>query len=290
MENFGEEELAALEDYKLVEKALRYIEENYKDQPGLDEIARSVNLSKYHFQRVFSRWAGISPSRFLQYITVGHAKKLLQSNLSLSEVSDSVGLSSTGRLHDLFINFEAITPGEYKKSGDGIKIWYGFHSTRFGECFIANTERGICSLDFADENNREELIEVLRKNWFRSSIVMDNEKTKEVAAAVFENMSYGKDCKALRLFLKGTNFQIKVWEALMKIEFGRLVSYKHVASMIGQPTASRAVGSAIGSNPIAYVIPCHRVIRDMGIISSYKWGTARKKAIIGWEAAQLEEK
>jgi AraC family transcriptional regulator of adaptative response/methylated-DNA-[protein]-cysteine methyltransferase len=277
------------EDYLLVEKAIKYIEMNYMRQPTLDEIARSVSVSKYHFQRVFTRWAGVSPSKFLQYITISHAKKLLQESMSILDVTNEVGLSSTSRLFDLFVNFEAITPGEYKKQGEGLEIIYGVHYTQFGECLIAVTERGICSLDFVDGENVEELLSNLKAEWYKSKLIYDNEKTRCIIERIFSSEKLSKEDEKIKVLLKGTNFQIKIWEALLNIEFGRIVSYKTIAQMIGAPTAARAVGNAIAKNPIAYIIPCHRVIRDIGVINNYKWGNSRKKAMLGWEAAKTDE-
>lgn len=282
-------EIERFEDYKVVEKAIKYIEKNYKAQPSLDDIAQSVNLSKYHFQRIFTKWAGISPSKFLQFITISHAKKLLSESKTTLDVSNIVGLSSTSRLYDLFVNFEAITPGEYKKNGKGLDITYGFHYTTFGECFIALTERGICALSFIDNEKREDAIDKLKDQWNLSNFIEDNNMAKEVIENIFTSRLVDNDYQKFKLLLKGTNFQIKVWEALISIPFGTLVSYKDIAMMIGKPTSSRAVGNAIARNPIAYVIPCHRVIREIGVINNYRWGNARKKIMIGWEATKINE-
>lgn len=289
MEILKYNEIEKFEHYKLVEKAIKYIEMNYKAQPSLEEIAENVNLSKYHFQRIFTKWAGISPSKFLQFITINHAKKLLSQSETTLDVSNTVGLSSTSRLYDLFVNFEAITPGEYKKNGKGLDITYGFYYTPFGECFIALTERGICALSFIDNEKREEAVDKLKEHWNLSNFIEDNNMAKEVIEKIFAYRFVKNDCDKLKLLLKGTNFQIKVWEALISIPFGNLVSYKDVAMMIGKPTSSRAVGNAIARNPIAYVIPCHRVIRAVGVINNYRWGNARKKIIIGWEATKINE-
>lgn len=281
-------EIERLEDYKLVEKAMKYIEMNYKVQPSLEEIAESVNLSKYHFQRIFTRWAGISPTKFLQYITINHAKKLLSESRTTLDVTNKIGLSSTSRLYDLFVSFEAITPGEYKKNGKGLEITYGSHYTQFGECLIALTDRGICALNFIDDNKVAAISE-LKKQWNLSNFIEDNGKAKEVIEEIFNSEPARNDSKKYKLLLKGTNFQIKVWEALNNISFGSLVSYKDIAVMIGKPTSARAVGNAVAINPIAYVLPCHRVIREIGVINNYRWGNTRKKLIIGWEATKINE-
>jgi AraC family transcriptional regulator, regulatory protein of adaptative response / methylated-DNA-[protein]-cysteine methyltransferase len=288
MEVIADEGMQSYEDYMLVEKAIKYIEMNYLEQPTLEEIAQNVNVSKYHFQRVFTRWAGISPNKFLQYITISHAKKLLQESKSILDVTNEVGLSSTSRLFDLFVNFEAITPGEYKKQGDGLEVIYGVHFTQFGECLIAITERGICSLNFINEQNFEELLENLKNEWYKSKLIYNNEKTKSIVERIFSPEKLNSKDEGLKVLLKGTNFQIKVWEALLNIKFGKIVSYRLIAGMIGKPAASRAVGNALAKNPIAYIIPCHRVIRDIGVINNYRWGNSRKKAIIGWEAAKSD--
>lgn len=282
-------EIEKLEDYKLVERAIKYIEMNYKAQPTLDDIAESVHLSKYHFQRIFTKWAGISPTKFLQFITINHAKKLLSESKTTLDVSNTIGLSSTSRLYDLFVNFEAITPGEYKRNGKGLEITYGFHYTEFGQCLIALTERGICALNFINNEKKEEVLHKLKEQWNLSNFTYDNSRIKEVIEEIFTYRLFKNDSKKLKLLLKGTNFQIKVWEALISIPFGTLASYKDVAMMIGKPTASRAVGNAIAKNPIAYVIPCHRVIREIGAINNYRWGSTRKKIIIGWEASKINK-
>ncbi len=281
-------EIERLEDYKLVEKAMKYIEMNYSTQPSLEEIAERVNLSKYHFQRIFTRWAGISPTKFLQYITINHAKKLLAESRTTLEVTNKIGLSSTSRLYDLFVNFEAITPGEYKKNGKGLKITYGFHYTHFGECMIALTDRGICALSFIDDD-KIEILDNLRKQWSLSDFVQDNSKARKVIEEIFSLDAPEDSPRKYKLLLKGTNFQIKVWEALNNISFGSIVSYKDIALMIGKPKSARAVGNAVAINPIAYILPCHRVIRESGVISNYRWGTARKQLIIGWEATKIDE-
>ncbi len=280
------EERQQYEDYLLVERAIAYIESHYKEQPDLDEIAQNMHMSKYHFQRVFTRWAGVSPHKFLQYLAISHAKQLLGQSKSLLEVSDQVGLSSSSRLHDLFVSYEAITPGEYKQWGEGLEISYGFHYTCFGRCFIALTHRGICTLSFPDAQPDEEVVSALTLKWSRSVIRQNQELTQRVIKTIFASKS--PDAKEeIKLLLKGTNFQIKVWEALLDMDFGQLVSYKDIASAVGVPRGVRAVGSAVANNAIAYLIPCHRVIRESGVLHQYRWGTARKKALIGWESARL---
>lgn len=268
------------DDYQRIEQAIYFIEEHYQRQPELREIAESVGLSEYHFQRVFTRWAGISPKRFLQFLTKENAKELLKHS-SVLDATYSVGLSSPGRLHDLFVHTEAVTPGEYKARGDGLTIRYGFHSTPFGEALIGLTERGICHLSFV-QGGHEAALSNLKADWKNASLLEDFSATEPLIAPVF---SLGHSSAPLSLYLTGTNFQLKVWEALLNVQPGKVTTYEQIAAQIGHPTALRAVGTAVGHNPIAYLIPCHRVIRKMGDFGNYRWGPARKKALLGWEAA-----
>jgi len=270
-------------DYDIVEKAIRFIEGSYTQQPSLDEVAEHVHLSKYHFQRIFSRWAGISPKKFIQYLTVSHAKKLLAESKSVLDVTYEVGLSSPGRLHDLFVNFEALSPGEYKKKGKGLCIEYGFCDSPFGTCLLAKTERGICWVSFLSDNTGPEALTDMLHNWDGARCVENDGQLKSLAERVFGPFGGGTGA-SLQLHIRGTNFQIKVWEALLSVPFGRLASYGDIAAKIGAPSASRAVGGAVGRNPVALLIPCHRVIRDTGVIGNYRWGEMRKRLLIGWEA------
>ena len=271
-------------DYYRVEQALRYLQANYQRQPSLAEIAASIHLSEYHFQRLFQRWVGISPKRFLQYLTKENAKDLLARSHSLLEVSLAVGLSGPSRLHDLFITCEAVTPGEYKQRGAGLTIRYGFHPTPFGDCLLALTERGLCGLAFANPGGTESLLADLRQRWGGAELLADPTAIVTYAARIFE-LARDPGAPPLQLFLSGTNFQLKVWQALLHIPSGELTTYGQIAAALGQPKASRAVGSAVGDNPIAYLIPCHRVIRKAGELGGYRYGLARKQAILGWEQA-----
>jgi AraC family transcriptional regulator of adaptative response/methylated-DNA-[protein]-cysteine methyltransferase len=273
-------------DYGRIEAAIHYLEQNFQEQPTLAEIAAQVGLSEYHFQRLFSRWAGTSPKRFLQFLTIQHAKKLLAESQTILDATYEAGLSSPSRLHDLFVTHEAITPGEFKQKGTGLTIQYGFHQSPFGDCLIALTERGICGLQFVAKGYREETLSELQTNWPQAEFVADEAATRPFLNPIF-NLSDAAERPSLPLYLKGTNFQIKVWQALLKIPVGTAVSYGTVAQMIGNPKASRAVGSATGSNPIGYLIPCHRVIRQAGGLGEYRWGSSRKKAILGWESARF---
>ena len=274
-------------DYGRIEAAIHYLEENFQAQPSLAEIASHVGLSEYHFQRLFSRWAGTSPKRFLQFLTIQHAKKLLADSQSILDATYEAGLSSPSRLHDLFVTHEAITPGEFKQKGAGLTIQYGFHDSPFGECLIALTERGICGLQFVADDGREAALAELKASWPQAEFVADEEATRPYVDPIF-NLSDREERPSLPLYLKGTNFQIQVWQALLKIPAGTAVSYGTVAQMIGNPKASRAVGSAVSHNPVGYLIPCHRVIRQAGVLGDYRWGSSRKKAILGWEAARFQ--
>lgn len=278
--------LQASEDYERIEKSIKFLETNFSSQPGLNEIAAHIGLSEFHFQRLFSRWVGISPKRFLQFLTKEYAKHLLQDSVNLLDVTYEAGLSSPGRLHDLFVNCEAVTPGEYKSKGEGLTIRYGFHPSPFGECLMATTERGICGFFFVKNRDRKDPLTELRFFWKEADIVENPHASRELVERIF-NPSFADTGAPLHLILNGTNFQIKVWEALIKIPFGAVVSYEDVAIQVGIPGATRAVGSAVGKNPISFIIPCHRVIRKTADFGNYGGGTARKKAILGWEAAQV---
>lgn len=271
-------------DYQRIEKAILFLDRNFQAQPGLAQVARHVGLSEYHFQRLFRRWAGISPKRFLQFLTVGYAKELLQQSRSLLDVTYEAGLSSPSRLHDLFVTVEAITPGEFKSRGAGLTITWGVHLTPFGECVLGVTEKGICGLVFVADRNPSGAIAGLRHRWPGATFIQDWKVTEPYVRRIFSRAAASS--RRLTLFLKGTNFQIKVWEALLRIPSGAVVSYSDLARYIGSPGASRAVGTAVANNPIAFVIPCHRVIRNAGIIGQYRWGSTRKKAILGREAVE----
>ena len=270
-------------NYTRVEEAIRYLSANFRQQPSLEDLAAHVHLSPFHFQRIFTEWAGISPKKFLQYLTVSALKEELQLSNNLIESAEKVGLSAQSRVYDLFVNIESVTPQEYKTRGSGVKIEYGFHTSPFGEYFVANTERGICALSFVD-NNKDELLSSLSGEWKNASVIQHQKNTRSLAENIF---SIEAPKQPVHVLLKGTKFQLKVWEALLKIPFGSVSSYRGIAASIGQTNAMRAVGSAIGSNPLAYLIPCHRVIRSEGIIGEYHWGSSRKTAIIGWEKSQL---
>ena len=275
-------------DYERIEKAIRFIEENVTRQPSLAEIANAVHLSPFHFERMFSRWAGTTPQRFLRYLTKEYARQLLSEAHDVAEVSYRVGLSGTGRLHDLFVTYEAMSPGEYKARGRGLEIAYGFHPTPFGPCLLAVTARGVCGLTFQPVGESEGTLHDLQVAWPEAQLVENPALTGKVAEQLFTPAAPLAH-KPIHLLLRGTNFQIKVWEALLKIPTGALASYEALAAATGSPKAVRAVGTACGSNQIAYLIPCHRVLQKAGGIGGYRWGTSRKRAMLAWEAAKGEE-
>ncbi len=271
-------------DYYRIEKAIVYIKENVNQQPALADVAESVHLSEFHFQRMFSRWAGISPKRFLQFITKEYAKKLLRNARSVMDTAYDIGLSGGSRLHDLFVVCEAVTPGEFKRGADGLQIFYGCHPSPFGYCLLGATERGVCYLEFQPDGRKNPSIQGIRKRWPNADIVLKPKKSQALVKKIFDfNPASGS--APLSLYVKGTNFQIKVWEALLKIPLGKMVTYEDVARQIRRPKAARAVGNAVGQNPIPFLIPCHRVIRKMGEFGNYGGGKERKKAMLGWEAA-----
>ncbi len=271
-------------DFERIEKAILYIKENFQQQPELDEVAKQVYLSPFHFQRLFKEWAGVSPKKFLQYISIEHAKALLHKNASLADVSFETGLSGTSRLHDLFINIEGMTPGEYKNGGESLLINYSYAETPFGDIVIASTQKGICHIAFTTGNDNA--IEQLRSLFPNAAFSQKTDIQQQHALQVFTGD--WNNIHKIKLHLKATPFQLKVWEALLKIPFGNISTYSSIAQSIQTPNASRAVGTAIAGNPVAYLIPCHRVIRSTGVIGEYHWGSARKTAIIGWEAAKSE--
>jgi len=272
------------QDYARIEQAIQYLEENFRRQPSLGEIAAHLGLSEYHFQRLFTRWVGISPKRFLQFLTKEYVSELLQESHNILEATFESGLSSPGRLHDLLVTCEAVTPGEYKTRGEGLLIEYGFHPTPFGECLLASTPRGICSLMFIEPGGETAALTELKARWQNAAFAENQAGTQKLAAMAFA----GNPQETLPIFLRGTNFQIKVWEALLCIPSGTVVTYQDIALSIGLPRASRAVGNAVGHNPLAVVIPCHRVIRKDGWFGNYLYGTPRKMALFGWERAQKE--
>lgn len=274
-------------NYDKIAKAIEFIVANAKEQPSLFDVAEEVSISQFHFQRVFTEWAGVSPKKFLQYITAGYLKEKIKESSNLVELAESAGLSSQSRVYDHFTAIEAVTPQEFKSSGKGLDISYGIHETPFGNCFIAVTERGICSMAFIDDAGRDEQLILLAKKWHYATIRPDESVTQSYVDRIFQPAQ--KSLEKLPLLVQGTNFQLKVWEALLNIPKGAVTTYQQIAQSIGNPGAVRAVGTAVGDNPIAYLIPCHRVIRKEGVLGEYRWGSLRKKALIGWEAARQHE-
>jgi AraC family transcriptional regulator of adaptative response/methylated-DNA-[protein]-cysteine methyltransferase len=266
-----------------IDAALEYLASRYRHQPSLDEVARVAGMSPYHFQRTFRAWTGVTPKRFIQYLQLGKAKDLLIEKHSLMTTAFEIGLSGTSRLHDLFISCEAVTPGEFKNRGRGLEIWYGVHDSPFGRAVIGVTDRGVCWLGFVDARRDEQTIAELHGDWPGAQFVHDPGRTTPLAEQIFARARGGRNSKPLRLDLRGTNFQIKVWEALLRIPFGRLATYQDVAAATGAPAAARAVGGAVGANPISLVIPCHRVILKSGVIHQYRWGVDRKRTILAME-------
>jgi AraC family transcriptional regulator of adaptative response/methylated-DNA-[protein]-cysteine methyltransferase len=273
------------ENYTRIEQALWFMERHHQEQPSLEEMAASVNLSKYHFQRVFTRWAGITPGRFLQTLTLDHARRLLEDSHSVLDTSLEVGLSGPGRLHDLMVTHEAITPGQFKSRGEGLRIAYGFHGTPFGEFLVMLTDRGICGMAFVGPAGREATLAEAAAPWAQAALVEEPGRTAATVARVFRGPAAGGG-PPLHLVLHGTNFQVRVWEALLRVPAGGVTTYEGLAARIGRPGAARAVGQAVARNPVAYLIPCHRVIRKLGVLGGYRWGAGRKRLLLAWEAAR----
>lgn len=272
-------------DYERIEKAMDYMVAHAAEQPNLETVADHVHLSAFHFQRIFCRYAGISPKRFLQALTLERGKQLMQSSTSLLDIAHTLGLSGGSRLYDHFVQLEAVTPGEYKRQGEGVEIAYGVHETPLGSMFVAVTPRGICRMGFVDATRSDDLLARLAKEWPRSTFQRNPEATRYAVDALFSEPEEG--AAALSLHVTGTNFQIAVWRALLTIPEGQLASYSHIAQALGTPKSSRAVGNAVGANPIALWIPCHRVIQQSGALGGYRWGLDKKQMVQAWEWAQL---
>lgn len=267
-------------DYRRVETAIRYLDRHYDRQPSLDQVARAAGTSPFHFQRLFKRWAGVSPKRFLQYLTIARARSALDGGASVLAASYDAGLSGPGRLHDLFVAVDAVTPGEFKAAGRGLAIRWGIHPSPVGPALIARTDRGICALEFVADPRRA--LARLARRWPGAILRLAPDETAPFAARCFDRAASGDG--PITLHVQGTNFQLKVWEALLALSPGELVTYGELARRMGRPGAARAVGSAVARNPVGYLIPCHRVILSSGAFGNYQWGAARKRALIGWEA------
>ncbi len=277
-------------DYDLVRRAIRFLSEHWTDQPDLDLLSRHMGLSSAHCQKLFKRWCGLSPKEFVQAITVDHARALLGGSSSVLDAAHEVGLSGGSRLHDLFVDHEAMTPGDYKRRGEGLNIVYGFHPSPFGEVLVLATTRGVAGLAFVDEDKNQTRLEALTdmtNRWPGATYLEAPHQTAWHVDRIFSPDAWQPDTP-VRLVLIGTNFEVRVWEALLKIPMGRAVSYNDIARHIGKPSASRAVGSAVGRNPISFVVPCHRVLRGDGSLGGYHWGLTRKRALIGWETGHVQ--
>ena len=272
-------------NYSRIAAAIDYIATHFKSQPDLEEVAEKVYLSPFHFQRLFTDWAGVSPKKFLQYTTVSYAKSLLQENSApLFDTAIETGLSGTGRLHDLFVSIEGMTPGEYKNGGENLLINYSFAESPFGNLLVASTAKGICHMAFAEDE--PVAFSMLQSKFPKATYRQKVDSIQQHALYIFTHD--WSQLHQVKLHLKGTAFQLKVWEALLKIPMGRLTTYGRIARQLQLPGASRAVGTAIGDNPVAFLIPCHRIIQSTGVLGGYRWGTTRKTAMIGWEAARIQ--
>ncbi|WP_224797639.1 bifunctional transcriptional activator/DNA repair enzyme AdaA [Idiomarina abyssalis] len=271
-----------MSDYIRIEKAMTYMSEHVSSQPTLEDVAAHVHLSPFHFHRVFCKWAGTTPKRFLQALTLERSKRMLKEEGSLMDVSLSMGLSGGSRLYDHFVKLEAVTPGEYRNGGQGITIQYGVNETPFGKIFVAMTPRGVCRIEFLGSRSADEILVDIGKDWPKGSLVQNDNATNYVANVLFSRLKDGQS-NPLSLHVMGTNFQVAVWRALLRIPPGQLASYSQIANALGYPKASRAVGNAVGSNPVAMLIPCHRVIQKSGAIGGYRWGSTKKEMIQAWE-------
>lgn len=271
-------------NYYRIEKAIAFLTDNFKEQPDLDEIAGKVFMSPFHFQRVFTDWVGISPKKFIQYLTIDYLRDKIGETENMVAAAKLVGLSSQSRVHDLFVTVEGVSPQQYKTSGKGLEIFYGYHATPFGLCFIAVAEKGICRLMFMDKERRKEEFKLFSKRWQFAALVHKPGYTEQYIRKIFQPDKI--NLEKLELLVQGTDFQIKVWEALLKIPFGTVSSFQQIAQMIGQPGAARSVGSAVTKNSIMYFIPCHRIISGNGTMGNYHLGKIRKQAMIGWEMSK----
>ncbi len=279
-----------MNDYERIARVIRYLDEHHTLQPGLDELAEIAGLSQFHFHRLFSAWAGVTPKDFLQCLTLEHAKALLHEGQSVLSAALEAGLSGPGRLHDLCVSLEAVSPGELKSGGTGLNVLFGFAATPFGDCLVGESERGICHLTFVEDEGPDAALDELRHTWPEARLRRSDTTAAGLASRIFERPGRNSKRPTLRAFVKGTTFQVRVWRALLRVPPGCLVTYGRLAAAIGQPRAARSVGSAVGENPLAYLIPCHRVIRETGMIGEYRWGRVRKRAIVAWETSRRMER
>jgi AraC family transcriptional regulator of adaptative response/methylated-DNA-[protein]-cysteine methyltransferase len=278
--------LTAAADYEVVRRAIAYISEHWRAQPTIETIADAVGVGPTELHHLFRRWAGLTPKAFLQAITLDHARRLLRESASVLDASYEVGLSGPGRLHDLFVTHEAMSPGEWKSGGEGLTVSYGFHDSPFGTALLMATPRGLCGLAFADPGEEGAALTDMCSRWTRAHIIEDHAGTASLAARVFSPMAWRAD-RPLRVVLIGTDFEVRVWETLLAIPFGRAATYSDIAAKLGRPSAARAVGAAVGKNPISFVVPCHRVLGRSGDLCGYHWGLTRKRAMLGWEAGRM---
>jgi AraC family transcriptional regulator of adaptative response/methylated-DNA-[protein]-cysteine methyltransferase len=274
-----------MNDYQRIALVIRYLDECHTRQPDLASLAEYVGLSPFHFHRLFSAWAAITPKDFLQCLTLSHAKELLRRGESVMDAALLSGLSGPGRLHDLCISLEAASPGEVKSGGEGWTLSAGFADSPFGRCLVAESPRGICQLSFVGSENGEAEWAALQVDWPRARVHRDDAIAARLADRVFAPPVHSPSGSALRALVRGTAFQVRVWRALLQVQPGMLISYGRLAAALGKPAAARAVGSAVGKNPLAYLIPCHRVIRETGVVGDYRWGQVRKRAIVAWESS-----
>lgn len=277
---------ASARDYEMVRHSLDFLRENWREQPSLDDIARRVGVSGAHLQKLFMRWAGLSPKDFIQALTIDHARRLLRESATVLDTAYEVGLSGPGRLHDLFVSHEAMPPGVYKARGRGLTIRYGFHDCPFGRVLLMVTDLGLCGLAFADQGAETVTLEDMKKRWPEAQYISDAFATAGYVSRIFDPSRWCAE-RPLRIVFIGTDFDTRVWQALLRIPMGKAATYSGIASHLGKPGASRAVGSAVGRNPVSFVVPCHRVLGKSGSLSGYHWGLSRKQAILGWEAGVI---
>jgi AraC family transcriptional regulator of adaptative response/methylated-DNA-[protein]-cysteine methyltransferase len=277
----------AADDYAVVRRAIAFISEQWRSQPEIDAIAAAVGTTTADLHHVFRRWAGLTPKAFLQAITLDNARRLLRSSASVLDAAYEVGLSGPGRLHDLFVTHEAMSPGEWKSGGEGLSVAYGFHPSTFGSALVMTTERGLAGLAFADPGEEEAALDDMRGRWPKARYGEDKERTGAIARRIFDPTLWRPE-RPLRVVLIGTDFEVRVWETLLGIPMGRATTYSDIAAKLGKPTASRAVGAAVGKNPVSFVVPCHRVMGKSGDLTGYHWGITRKRAMLGWEAGRVE--
>jgi len=278
---------AAADDYAVVRRAIAFISEHWRAQPEIEEIAAAVGTTAADLHHLFRRWAGLTPKAFLQAITLDNARRLLRSSVSVLDATYEVGLSGPGRLHDLLVTHEAMSPGEWKSGGEGLNVAYGFHPSPFGSALVMTTERGLAGLAFADPGEEDAALDDMRGRWAKARYAEDKERTGAIARRIFDPTLWRPE-RPLRVVLIGTDFEVRVWETLLGIPMGRATTYSNIAAKLGKPKAARAVGAAVGKNPVSFVVPCHRVMGKSGDLTGYHWGITRKRAMLGWEAGRVE--